>query len=71
MDKQTDIIEKTYKLLDGKPAIDAVSVAAKGGVPESDAEQRMRLGSKDMCTDIQQAYSNLFESLAIIMRGSK
>lgn len=68
--KQTEPIEEVYKLVSGSPAIDAVSVAAKGGVPETDQEQRMRLMSpKDLlCRDVEEAYSNLFQSLAVILR---
>lgn len=72
----TEPMDEAYKLLGGDPAGDAVSVAAKGGVPETDDEQRMRtMGKTDktevtaqMCTDIEDAYAKLFEGLAGIMR---
>lgn len=74
--KLTDPMEEAYKLLDGEPAIDAVSQAAKGLKPESDAEQRVknhdaemqRRGLEQGCSDVQEAYARLFDSLADIMR---
>lgn len=76
----TDPMEQAYKLLGGDPAGDAVSVAAKGGKPESDDEQRFRTQApKDQVADeddelecgpddVQRAYAQLFESLATILR---
>lgn len=63
-------MEEAYKLVSGSPAIDAVSVAAKGGVPETDQEQRFRTQSaKDaMCMEIDEAYANLFQALSVIAR---
>lgn len=64
-------MEEAYKLISGDPAQDAVSVAAKGGKPETDKEQRMRTLAKpqDMCADINEAYAMLFEGLAGIIRN--
>ena len=61
-------MEEAYKLLEGQPAIDAVSKAAKGEIPETDKEQRMRLQGKEIRTSIEEAYANLFESLSMIIR---
>jgi hypothetical protein len=80
MKTKTDPMDEAYKLLDGQPSATGVSDAAKGLAPKSDNEDREdnqiahdeRLyGSADkkqVCTDIDEAYAMLFESLAIIMR---
>lgn len=66
----TDPMEEAYKQLDGDPAKDAVSKAAKGEQPQTDDEQRMDEAPADptQCSEIEEAYARLFESLAIIMR---
>lgn len=73
--KQTDPMEEAYKMLDGEPAGDAVSKAAKGEEPESDFEAREDNEDKMVSrfqgkvgAEIEEAYAMLFESLSIIMR---
>lgn len=69
-------LNEAYKQMGGDPAIDAVSIAAKGGRPETDDQQRMRLGTEAAVKagvrcdpqDIENAYAMLFEALAVIMR---
>lgn len=71
----TDPMEQAYKELDGSPAGDAVSKAAKGEHPQTDFEaqedhhdemvQRMEGVTSD---DLENAYSKLFEALAVITR---
>lgn len=64
----TDPMDEAYKLLDGEPAQDAVSQAAKGNVPLSDNEYRMKNAQPDpLCTDINDAYAMLFSALSVIM----
>lgn len=63
-------MDEAYKLLTGDPSIKAVSQAAKGEVPLSDKEQRMADYEVDgKCVDIGEAYANLFESLAVILKS--
>jgi len=63
-------MDEAYKLLTGDPSIKAVSQAAKGEVPLSDKEQRMKdYETDEKCQDINQAYAMLFESLAMIIKS--
>jgi hypothetical protein len=76
--KDTNPMEEAYKLLDGSPAADAVSKAAKGESPESDNEQREEAmeekserlydGTDVEACDLQDAYAMLFQGLAAIMK---
>lgn len=66
----TDPMEEAYKQLDGEPGMTAVSDAAKGMQPLNDMQQRQRdFKPQDMCDDIDHAYAQLFESLAVIIRN--
>lgn len=68
--QNTDPMEEAYKQLDGEPGMTATSDAAKGIPPLNDMQQRERdFKPQDMVGDIDQAYANLFESLAIILRN--
>jgi hypothetical protein len=63
-------MDEAYKLLTGDPSIKAVSQAAKGEIPLSDDEQRMKdYETDEKCQDINQAYAMLFESLAMIIKS--
>lgn len=78
MKTQTDTnpMDEAYKLLDGEPAGDAVSQAAKGLKPQTafaqaEADQAgmvKRLRGSQACQDINDAYAMLFEALAIIIK---
>lgn len=71
--------------LTGSPSATAVSDVAKGGQPKTDDEMdkayqelngEVRQGIKPEmeaidCTDLEEAYANLFESLSVIMRSKK
>lgn len=70
MKTQLEPMDEAYKLLTGDPSIKAVSQAAKGEIPLSDKEQRMKdFEQDDKCVDINDAYATLFESLAIILKS--
>lgn len=81
--KQTDPMNDAYKMLMlGAPSSTGVSDAAKGNVPQNDMQEeaaendqkQVRLGIQSpqdpKCTDIQNAYAMLFESLAVIMKSN-
>jgi hypothetical protein len=76
--KDNDEMQEAYKLLDGEPSATAVSDAAKGEKPKTDFEDREDYHEEDLdrregkvkgCTDIDEAYASLFESLSIILRN--
>jgi hypothetical protein len=63
-------MDEAYKLMSGDPAIDAVSEAAKGNVPLTDKEGRVKhFNASQKCVDINDAYATLFESLSVILRS--
>ena len=67
---QLEPMDEAYKMLTGDPSMTAVSQAAKGEVPLSDKEQRIKDFNQDnKCIDINDAYASLFESLAIILKS--
>lgn len=74
-EKQTDEMEEAYKQLDGEPAGDAVSKAAKGEQPQTDQEHEEEFDDEQVarfqgktCQDIEDAYAQLFEALAFIAK---
>ncbi len=70
--KDTDPMDEAYKMVTGDPSLTAVSDAAKGKVPLSDDEQRMKdYKTDERCLDIDEAYAMLFESLSVILRNKE
>jgi len=68
-----DPMEEAYKQLDGSPSATGVSDAARGIQPENDDEsfrENTEQKNKQLygCDDIDQAYANLFQAVADIMR---
>lgn len=80
-EKQEDKEEVNIQSLTGSPSPTAVSDVAKGGEAETDMEhtdeyqsewiERLNKGENSDIACIQDAYSMLFESLAMITRMSK
>lgn len=77
---EEDEMDKAYKMLDASPSSTGVSDAAKGEVPENEqAEEEheavamsKRLDGEvatQLTHEIQNAYSMLFEALAIITKA--
>ena len=77
--------QNSFQKLTGSPSATAVSDVAKGGEPKTDDEMdkayqelngEVRQGIKPEmeaidCTDLEEAYANLIESLSVIMRSKK
>lgn len=76
-----NLMEEAYKMISGDPAIDAVSKAAMGDVPQTDKEKRMadfeqktanygnQAGENEATNCIDEAYAMLFEALAMLARS--
>lgn len=66
----TEPMEEAYKMVGGDPSMTAVSDAAKGEMPLSDKQKRMKdYELQQGCMDINEAYAMLFESLAVILKS--